>query len=428
MRKSAVHFSADWLEHAANVSPEERATVCDLRIWIGGQNVCLHIEGASAEPFDHITVPAYPLAEGLTLGWWNIFGGRDREFRLFHVRTGYAVPDVRMRFDGSVFDATAFQYVYQNPDVRFWSGPTEALPRPEAERSLSAFIDAVSSRLSEERLAETTVQRRWARVRESLANPDEATYCEAAGALGVDPYKISEQDAAYIESAGALFSDEALIEFLAGVAAQRASADTLAWVRAAEKRPAYQSRLGELSGLAGQIERDVPTRPTERAWALGYRRANRARVELGLSQRSRITSVSAMAAALGNKAFRRAPSTRGLRALVSTRPDGVHVHLRDRRANPNARESELFTFARAIGEAVCYPETSRSVVNELHYAERQAAGRAFAAQFLAPVDEVLSMKADGYDNAGIADELGVSGEVVDRQLENTDRIRESVAE
>lgn len=51
------------------------------------------------------------------------------------------------------------------------------------------------------------------------------------------------------------------------------------------------------------------------------------------------------------------------------------------------------------------PGTVRSVVNGLHEADRQAAGRAFAAEFLAPIDEVLSMKESGADIAAIADEL-----------------------
>jgi Zn-dependent peptidase ImmA (M78 family) len=85
--------------------------------------------------------------------------------------------------------------------------------------------------------------------------------------------------------------------------------------------------------------------------------------------------------------------------------------------------SEIFAFTRAIGDAVCFPGTRRAVVNDLHNADRQAAARAFAAEFLAPIDEVLSMWGDGADIATIADELNVSTEVVQRQLENQDRIK-----
>lgn len=113
----------------------------------------------------------------------------------------------------------------------------------------------------------------------------------------------------------------------------------------------------------------------------------------------------------------------GLRALISTEGEDVHVHLRDRAPTPEARVSELFAFTRAIGDVVCFPGTARSVVNDLHEADRQAAGRAFAAEFIAPIDEILSMREDGADLTAIAGELNVSSEVIERQLENRERIR-----
>lgn len=66
-------------------------------------------------------------------------------------------------------------------------------------------------------------------------------------------------------------------------------------------------------------------------------------------------------------------------------------------------------------------------MNDLPFASRQACGRAFAAEFLAPVDEVRSMREDGLDAISIADEFGVSTEVVARQLENAERIRQACA-
>ena len=71
--------------------------------------------------------------------------------------------------------------------------------------------------------------------------------------------------------------------------------------------------------------------------------------------------------------------------------------------------------------------TPRSVVNELRDAERQAAGRAFAAEFLAPVQSVLDMVDSGRDDYEIAGSFKVSPLVVARQIENQDRIRQACA-
>ena len=71
---------------------------------------------------------------------------------------------------------------------------------------------------------------------------------------------------------------------------------------------------------------------------------------------------------------------------------------------------------------MCFPDTELSPINGLHQASRQAVGRAFAAEFLAPIDEIRSMLKDRKDVVTIADEFAVSSRVIERQVENASRI------
>ena len=59
-------------------------------------------------------------------------------------------------------------------------------------------------------------------------------------------------------------------------------------------------------------------------------------------------------------------------------------------------------------------------------AYRQAASRAFAAEFLAPIDEIRSMLDDRHDVVTIAAEFSVSTAVIERQIENRERIAQSL--
>ena len=93
-----MRFSVEWQDDAQNAALEERATVADLRLWLSDQNVTLHLDGQTS--VDHVTIALYGLAEGLAHDWWRIFGSRDRTCSLLDYRTGYAVPDLRMSFDG----------------------------------------------------------------------------------------------------------------------------------------------------------------------------------------------------------------------------------------------------------------------------------------------------------------------------------------
>lgn len=102
------------------------------------------------------------------------------------------------------------------------------------------------------------------------------------------------------------------------------------------------------------------------------------------------------------------------------------LHLR-RRESGFAATEQLFSLARGAGDVACFPEPDIAPINDLQHAYRQRCGRAFAAEFLAPVREVRSMWEDGRDTSTIADEFGVSERVIEHQLENGQRIEEVCA-
>ena len=70
-----------------------------------------------------------------------------------------------------------------------------------------------------------------------------------------------------------------------------------------------------------------------------------------------------------------------------------------------------------------FPDAQLSVINELLGAERQAAGRAFAAEFLAPVEMVMAMHNDGAEINDISGAFNVAPMVIGLQMENKDRIQ-----
>ena len=184
-----MEFSTDWIEKGPNASVEERATLCDLRIFVAGENACHFSAPEAGRTFDCVTVPAVHLAEGLATDWWSIFGGRDREYPIRRYRTGFALPDLVFRCDGSTFEAQGNQLYCDNPELRFWQVEKEDIPRAEAEAALADFIGGVVGRLRENELHNAETALRWLRISESRSDPDETAFCEAAGALGADPMR-----------------------------------------------------------------------------------------------------------------------------------------------------------------------------------------------------------------------------------------------
>lgn len=437
-----MRFEVDWQPTGPNVAAEERATVADLRIFIGDGNACDNEQprrrGGNASTAadrnvrreDYATVSVYPLAEEIAFGWWRLFGARDARLRLAEGRAGYALPNVELAFDGTGFDAICRPITYENPEVSFTACKAERLARAAAESTLAGFVEQVLDRLAAGKVRGSALQLRWQRVQASRQDAEESAFCEAAGALGVDPYSIRSADAEFILNASAVFSEEPLAELLSGLRTLNkwpwlsGNDGVLGWLRTAEGRPSALSLLPAISDLRPRVADDRRDTANEMPWCAGYRCARAVRRQLNIGMGERFL-VPTLAARLDGSRFETAGAVAGVRAVVAIRDDAPHVHL-CKVASRYRQASELFALARAVGD-VANPLAERSAVNDLHDAARQATTRAFAAEFLVPIEEVLSMREDGKNLDDIAEDFGVSKKVVEHQLQNRERIWEACA-
>ena len=99
-----MKLSVDWIDNGPNESAEERATLCDLRIFVGNENACEYLDVLTKEASDCVVVAAVHLAGGIATNWWSIFSSRDKEFPIKRYREGFIFPDVVLRCNGSTFD------------------------------------------------------------------------------------------------------------------------------------------------------------------------------------------------------------------------------------------------------------------------------------------------------------------------------------
>ncbi|MDE2728614.1 MAG: hypothetical protein OXI19_11375 [Gemmatimonadota bacterium] len=424
-----MQFSVEWISDGPNRNLEERKTLCDLRIDVNGKVVSANVDSRTKDSHDALTMPAVHLAEGIAVNWWTIFGSRDVAHSLLPWRMGHALPDIRFECQGSGFIFYTKPLQYENPPLVFWQSAEEFVATQSAEHEFKKILCSVVERLDDAGVFDSEVQIAWRRVLDTLQDSEETKFCRAAGALGVDPYAISEEDAMFVEEAGKLFSGETLIEFLADVRVREAKSNSidrlslLEWMR--EWRPKYDSalpRLGEVAVEVRQTLDDVSNRPP---WVIGYLAARAFRDAVGLQNRAPL-SISRMAQKLGTTNFRRASGPEALYAVVAREERQVHIHLRSLGAKTWQRNAETFSFARAIGDAVCFSDAGLSTINGLHRATRQAVGRAFAAEVLAPKDTVLEMRQEDREVEEIAALLEVNSKTVEHQIENTPEQNKSV--
>jgi hypothetical protein len=413
-----VKHLIEWQDDAPNAVPEERATVADLRLWLSGQNVTTHLSDSVIG--DYVTVAMFGLVNGLVHDWWTIFGMREREFSLRRYRTGYLLPDIRFQFDGAAFEVRAHESAYVDPDLRFLSGTREVLSREEGEAWLEGLITETLNRLSKLDMPTSSAAIRWERVQNSRRS-NERVFCEAVGSLGLDPYNVSDELAAFIESAEKIFEDEPLVEFVSDTAKvdhQR----LIGWVERMMAIKGHQYRLSELRPLANQIHASAERLPNELAHEVGYRRARAFRRALNLKPAHKFAGFNELAEKLGARHYTIAPKVDGINALRREGPHGINIHVRNHGERDFAPTMHLFALARGVGDAACFPAEEAAPINSLQNAYRQAAGRAFAAEFLAPIDEIKSMRGDDKDEYSIAAAFGVAPQLIYHQLENEARI------
>ena len=409
-----MRFSAEWLEDGVSASPELQATDCFLEILVGERRVSRFVDNRTDRAHDRIVMPAYPAAEGVARKWWSLVAGRTQTFCLRSFRDGFALPDIRLKPDGCFINIWAEPFEYRNPSVNFTVRSRERVSVSVFERDLSAFIESVLERLSENEISFNWLQERWDAICESQENADQLAFCEAAGALGIDPYGCTDEEATLVEISSEPFADDALPEFLAGCPLNGIR-EALNWVNESESALGDRAVVPDLPDIAPAVRQRLSENATEeRAWEVGYRAAAACREQKNLSPMRSFGKPSEIANLFGSRSFELSPS----------RVSGLRAEVNGAGAQPQVVVSGLghpgsinFATMRAIGDYLVYSSYGRAPINDTH-SYRQAVGRAFAAEMLAPAEVIVDMQDAGKSIEEIAAERNVSEMIVVHHLEN----------
>lgn len=309
---------------------------------------------------------------------------------------------------------SAEPFEYNNPPVSFTVRSGERITISEFERDAGALIEATLDRLSESAISDTWLQERWDNICESQENAEEQAFCEAAGALGIDPYTCPDEEAELVEMSAEPLADDALPEFLAGCKLDGIR-DALTWMGESEAALGNRVGLPVLPEIAAQVRQHLALGVAEeRAWEVGYEAAAACRSQIDLPSRRSFQDPSEIANLFGARQFEVCRSrVNGLRAEVNGAADHPRVVV----AGPGHPRSLNFATMRAIGDYLVYRSDGRAPVNDTH-SYRQAVGRAFAAEMLAPADIIAEMQDQGMNTEEIAGERNVSEMMVMHHLEN----------
>lgn len=397
-----LEFRFEWETVPGVRAPELHATWARLEVWVNSECASLLEERDTGAARRSVYGALYPLAEWIAFNWWLLCSHtragesaarRERAWPTLDRRApSWSHHNVRAAGEGQAWPNLALvplgrtTHVQWRADhigdpavpVRFIGHGDVEMSSHAAQAALGGLVESVLARLAEQGVFDTPLAKEWEAIRS--ADEDEAAFCHAAARLGLDPYGVTEEQAASIVRAGHELEAPLLDDFLDSVTPTRLG-EGLDWVRRASRRLAAEAARPDglatrLTGLAPEGTGDP--HGAELPWTVGYRQAQQVRGHLDMQATDPFPVES-----LVRVARESAPDPR-LVALAGRTGDHSGVLVTGRSLH---RAAQRFAGARALWHVVHEPHGQRFLLGPTA-TDRHRTARAFAAELLAPAEGI----------------------------------------
>ena len=435
---SAMSIELEWLPPFEGME-EVRRTSATMQIRFGSENATRFEDAWSQSVQNGARVSAYPLALWLASSWWRIrwepLPSRirlaqdgipaDADWRMSHELSaagyGFIWPQVAFASDGQVIGVSCRRSpALSGEPVRYLSEFETSVPAREFERETDHFMDLVLRRLDS--LGETELHILWREVLAERADPTQSAARRLEARLGYEPddapLTLLERLFELASQAGPGATDE-----IAPVCAGSNPSDALNEVMNLASQPGVRGRV---SVPAEASVEDGPVPP----WHRARRLATAVRESLGfgnepLKDETLAELLQIRADHLNRPAESLPHAPMGLAVRTG---DSGELKLLFRKRNRPARRFEA---ARFIADHLCAEPRDRWFPITDAATGRQKLQRAFAAEFLCPIESLRKYLGDeflpeAFEDA--AEHFGISEMAVKSHLANHHLIPRTLAE
>ena len=407
-----IRLAFDWVEAPPSADSLAQSTMAALTIDVDGTTVTSVLDRRSRSCRNHVVTSLGHVAQWLVANWWRLFhevaDSRTprSDFAEAHdfacIGEGYLLSSLTIAPTPEKMLLRWRPYRPFHSALEFTEEGEALVDRDELEAALVGLLDVVLDRLANDPAAES-LREEWGAIQ--AADEDEREFCRAAALLGRDPFAtprgIADQIIAFWNRTASSLREDAL------ATANGQSLGSLAdWLTDATRR---------VDGLDGgdweAFRRDLPRPSAQAPYGRGYDLARAARAQLRPGALRHGLPTSGIEAV---PCVTMQPPTKGIQGLVATESPACAV--------ANGRETtQRFLRARALGDYLGRATDTPAILSGLA-TDRQAQSRAFAAEFLAPAEDLRrklggkQVSADEVDD--LAHEFDVSSYVVRHQIEN----------
>ncbi|MEN8740859.1 MAG: hypothetical protein ABF308_13930 [Phaeobacter gallaeciensis] len=423
---SELHIKHEWSSYD-DAMAEVGETTARVSIFLGGNCLTKNHDIFSKTVRDHIHVSLYPLAMWFASSWWRLHyevlpdsarKSPSHDWRMSHemvaANMGFMWPQVVFSPDSESVQvwAQASQWGKEEA-VRFLNGLDHAysVPKDQFTREVSSLISDVIARLHEVGCRDSDLAAIWRFISEDLNDPAECNKRRLEAVLGFDPEGCSEDLILQaIDLEGKIGADS--FSELAG-----------AYASDADSRLDAMQSLIQAEGMEGDPD-DILSLQIESAtrepWEIAVAAARDLRKRLGDTVGPLEDSTLFDLLGLSASRFKDwLPTTRAKASVAG--PDG-HGKMKflPRRAHPVAQRFELTRFVGDYVRAARRTTEPWLVSADLSTA-RQKFQRAFAAEFLCPINSLVEFLSGDFSEGALetaANHFSVSERTVESLLMN----------
>jgi hypothetical protein len=428
-------FEFEWENPESARGSELRATWGRFSVYVDNEAVTRLEDKQAASIRKAVYGPLYPIAEWIVKNWWSLLNETAtprreatapywRRHNLAAAGEGFALPSLFFRPEGHQMRLDWRRRPAIPHRVEFLSEGNAVVDLKQAMETLSNFVTAVVTRLEQQGVADSYLSDEWLAIRS--ADAEERSFCKAVGQLGLDPYDLDEKASETVIRLASSLPETIWEEFFAAADPGRfkdQGADIESFLH-----ESHQSDLdlAPFRDVRHQFQNAASIETSDLfPWNVGYEAAKTLRTILNVPPDNSISSIQAV-----GDLFHLPPS---LWRQAITYRNGLWRYAIDAAVATSRRESpcfalgqrhergQVFTLCRAIFEYLTGSGPPAAIVTPSH-SENQKRNRAFAAEFIAPAeqirDHISGEVATDEDIQEMADVFGTSEFVIRHQIQN----------
>ncbi|MFH2143588.1 MAG: hypothetical protein ABIJ97_14270 [Bacteroidota bacterium] len=424
-----LNFIHEWVQPEDAKGDELRFTWAKLSIQSEDEVLTRIFDKRLRTVSDSIYLPLYPLAEWLMYNYWYLIyehftSGKhtyieyDIRHNLKFAQEGYSLPDIHIRPLGNIVRLTWKPIKYSFRNVEFIGHGEINVDVDDFKQSVFDFINIVITRLEDSGISDTVLQKEWEAF-SSLEN-DEIKFCEAASALGVDPFNVDNKLQKLIIQSSKSIPSNILMDFFGIASNKNFKNDLEQTLNAIKLQEQNDSKLESIIKLREKITNSH--RSQIHPWNQGYEAAKELRNLLGVNGKP-LSNIDDLGSILKikNKDINSITIRTDIPETLCAISGSNNIESPCFIMNKSDEVSNVFTICRAFYNYFYSDYQTPSMITKTR-STIQKTNRAFAAEFIFPAETLRKIIDNQHitsdDVQNIASKYNISAYLIEHQIEN----------